>query len=102
MVSYERSGRIDPARDVGQYVQIAANHGTRIAYVFETHVHSDSVSGARGLAEQTGCQVGASASGGPLFPSIWLQEDEEFNLCEYKIRIIHTPGHRPESVSFMI
>ena len=73
VVGSEQSGRcvvIDPARDVDQYVQIAANHGTRIVYAFETHVHNDFVSGARELADQTGCQVGASASGGLLFPSV--------------------------------
>ena len=105
VVGSEQSGRcvvIDPARDVDQYVQIAANHGTRITYAFETHVHNDFVSGARELAEQTGCQVAASASGGLLFPSIRLQEGDEFDLGEFKIRILHTPGHTPESVSFLI
>ena len=66
VVGSEQSGRcivIDPARDIDQYVQIAANHGTRFVYAFETHVHNDFVSGARELADQTGCQVGASASG---------------------------------------
>ena len=104
VVGSEQSGRcivIDPARDVDQYVQIAANHGTRIVYAFETHVHNDFVSGARELAEQTDCQVGASASGGLLFPSIRLKEDDEFDLGEFKTQIIHTPGHTPESVSFM-
>ena len=83
VVGSEQSGRrivIDPARDVDQYVQIAANRGTRIVYVFETHVHNNFVSGARELGEQTGCQVGASASGGFLFPSIRLQEDEKIRL----------------------
>ena len=64
-------------------------------------MHNDFVSGARELTEQTGCQVGASASGGLLFPSIRLKEDDEFALGEFKIQIIHTPGHTPESVSFM-
>jgi len=105
VVGSEQSGRcivIDPARDVDQYVQIAANHGTRIVYAFETHVHNDFVSGARELADQTGCQVGASASGGLLFPSVRLQEDDEFDLGDFKVKIIHTPGHTPESVSFLI
>ena len=47
-VGSEQSGRcivIDPARNVDQYVQIAANHGTRIIYAFETHVHNDFFSG---------------------------------------------------------
>ncbi len=65
-------------------------------------MHNDFVSGARELAEQTGCPVGANASGGLLFPSIRLQADDEFDLGEFKIRIIHTPGHTPESVSFLI
>lgn len=104
VVGSEQSGRcvvIDPARDVGQYVQIAANHGTRIVYAFETHVHNDFVSGARELADQTGCQVGASASGGLLFPSVRLQENDAFGLGDFKIRVLHTPGHTPESISFI-
>ncbi len=105
VVGSEQSGRcivIDPARDVDRYVQIAANHGTRIVYAFGIHVHNDFVSGARERADQTGCQVGASAPGGLLFPSVRLQEGDEFDLCEFKVRIVHTPGHTPESVSFLI
>ena len=105
VVGSEQSGRcivIDPARDVDQYVKIAANHGTRITYAFETHVHNDFVSGARELADQTGCQVGASASGGLLFPSVRLNENDEFDLGEFQIRVLHTPGHTPESISFMV
>ncbi len=105
VVGSEQSGRcivIDPARDVDRYVQIAANHGTRIVYAFETHVHNDFVSGARELADQTGCQVGASASGGLLFPSVRLQENDEFDMGEFQIRVLHTPGHTPESISFIV
>ena len=104
VIGSEQSGRcvvIDPARDIDRYVQIAANHGTRIVYVFETHVHNDFVSGARELASQTGCQVGASASGGLLYPSARLSEDDEFDLGDFKLRVLHTPGHTPESISFV-
>ena len=86
VVGSEQSGRcivIDPARDIDQYVQIAANHGTRIVYAFETHVHNDFVSGARELADQIGCQVAASASGGLLFPSVRLQQGDKFDLGDY-------------------
>lgn len=50
VVGFEQSGRcivIDPAPDVDPYSQIAANHGTRIVYAFETHVYNNFGSGAR-------------------------------------------------------
>ena len=105
VVGSEQSGRcavIDPVRDIDQYTSIASNHGVRITYALETHLHNDFISGVRELAAQTGCQVGASASGGTLFPSMRLQDGDEFDLGEFQVRIMHTPGHTPESVSFLI
>ena len=105
VVGSEQSGRcavIDPVRDVDQYTSIASNHGVRIAYALETHLHNDFVSGARELAAQTGCQVGASASGGTLFPSARLQDGDELDLGEFKLKVLHTPGHTPEHISFLV
>ena len=71
VVGSEQSGQcavIDPVRDIDHYTTIAADHGVRITYALETHVHNDFISGARELAAQTCCQVGASASSGLLFP----------------------------------
>lgn len=104
VVGSEQSGAcvvIDPARDIDHYVNLAASHGVRIVYAFETHVHNDFISGARELAAQTGCQVGASASGGLLFPSVRLQEGDEFDLGDFIVKVIHTPGHTPESISLL-
>ena len=87
VVGSERSGQcvvIDPVRDIDHYTAIASNHGVRIAYVLETHLHNDFISGSRELASQTGCQVGASASGGLLFPSLRLQEGGDLDLGEFK------------------
>ena len=105
VIGSQQSGRcavIDPVRDIDHYTSIAANHGVRISYAFETHVHNDFVSGTRELAAQTGCQVGASASAGLLFPSLRLQENDEFDLGEFRLRVIHTPGHTPEHISFLV
>lgn len=105
VIGSEKAGRcvvVDPARDIDHYTAIAANHGARIAYVLETHIHNDFISGARELAAQTGCQVGASASGGLLFPSLRLREDDALDLGEFQLRVLHTPGHTPESISFLV
>ncbi|MEK7880003.1 MAG: MBL fold metallo-hydrolase, partial [candidate division NC10 bacterium] len=105
VIGSEKAGQcavIDPVRDIDYYTSIAANRGVKIAYVLETHVHNDFISGARELAAQTGCQVGASASGGLLFPSLRLREDDELELGEFQIRVLHTPGHTPESISFLV
>ena len=57
VIGSEQSGQcavIDPVRDIDHYTNIASNHGVRISYAFETHLHNDFVSGARELAAQTG------------------------------------------------
>ena len=105
IIGSEQSGQcavIDPVRDVDQYTSIASNHGVRISYALETHLHNDFISGARELAAQTGCQVGASASGGTLFPSVRLEDGDEFDLGEFKLKVLHTPGHTPEHISFLV
>ncbi len=105
VVGSEQSGRcavIDPVRDIDQYTSIESKHGVRIAYALETHLHNDFVSGARELDAQTGCQVGASASGGTLFPAARLQDGDEFDLGEFKLKVVHTPGHTPEHISFLV
>ena len=105
VVGSEQSGQcavIDPVRDIDHHTALAANHGVRITHALETHVHNDFVSGARELANETGCQVGASASAGVLYPSLRLQENDEIDLGEFVLRVLHTPGHTPEHISFLV
>jgi hydroxyacylglutathione hydrolase len=105
VIGSEQSGQcavVDPVRDIDHYTAIAARRGVSIKYALETHIHNDFISGARELAMQTGCQVGASASGGLLYPSLRLEENDELDLGEFKLRVLHTPGHTPEHISFLV
>ncbi|HEU0020130.1 MAG TPA: rhodanese-like domain-containing protein [Dehalococcoidia bacterium] len=105
VIGSEQSGKaavVDPVRDVDHYTRIAGDRGVEIVFALETHVHNDFVSGARELAMQTGCEVGASASGGLLYPSRRLQENDELDLGEFRLRVVHTPGHTPEHISFLV
>ena len=46
--------------------------------------------------------MGSSASGGLLYPSMRLQDGDEFDFGEFKLRVLHTPGHTPEHISFLV
>jgi hydroxyacylglutathione hydrolase len=95
---------------VDQYIAAAEAEGLRITAVTETHIHADFVSGTRELAERTGATMYLSACG----PDEWqyrfghqrnvvlLKDRDHFRVGNIEIRAIHTPGHTPEHVSFLV
>jgi hydroxyacylglutathione hydrolase len=97
---------IDPKRDVDTYLEIAKENNMKITHILETHIHADFLSGSRELATLTGAQMYLSAEGGPdwkyEFPHVALKEGGLLKLGNLKIEVIHTPGHTPESISFLL
>lgn len=100
---------VDANRDVEPYVRVAEREGLRIVAVTETHIHADYLSGSRELAQRTGAKLHLSDCG----PAEWkygfaasdharlLKEGDEIVIGNVKLRAIHTPGHTPESLSFL-
>ncbi len=98
---------VDPRRDVDLYLSFARQHDLRIAYVLETHIHADFASGARELAAATGAELMLSAyDAGELydvsFPHTELRDGDTFNLGVVGFRALHTPGHTPEHMAFLV
>lgn len=107
---------IDPERDVDRYIQAAAASKLRITAVTETHIHADFLSGTRELAERTGAKVYLSGEGGPDWQYQWLDkkrgggryegrllhDGDSFAVGNIEIKAVHTPGHTPEHLSFLI
>lgn len=101
---------VDPGRDIQQYLDMAKKEGLRIVAVAETHIHADYVSGARELADRIGAKLYVSDEG----PDDWkyqfaeqydaqlLKEGDAFQLGKIKFEVLHTPGHTPESISFIL
>jgi hydroxyacylglutathione hydrolase len=92
---------IDPRRDCEIYLEIANNWGAKINYIFETHRNEDYVTGSLELAKITG----ATIFHGPGLP--WkfgrtLKDNQEIRIGSIKIRSLHTPGHSPESTSYVV
>lgn len=97
---------IDPKRDVDTYLKIAKHNNMHITHVAETHIHADFLSGSRELAALTGAKLYLSDEGGPdwlyQFDHVGLKDGDEFKVGNLKIEVIHTPGHTPESISFVL
>ena len=93
---------VDPQRDVQQYLDEAATTGSRIRYVIETHLHADFVSGHRELAERTGAEIVFGASANAEFPHRAVRDGDELQVGAVLLRAIETPGHTPESVSWLV
>lgn len=97
---------IDPKRDVDTYLEIAEQNNMKITHVAETHIHADFLSGSRELASLTGAKLYLSDEGGGdwqyEFPHVGLRGGDVIDLGNLKFDVIHTPGHTPESISFLL
>jgi len=97
---------IDPKRDVDTYLEIARQNNMKITHVAETHIHADFLSGSRELAALTGAELYLSDEGGKdwqyEFAHVGLKDGSEFKVGNLKIEVLHTPGHTPESISFLL
>jgi glyoxylase-like metal-dependent hydrolase (beta-lactamase superfamily II)/rhodanese-related sulfurtransferase len=89
---------VDPAYAIERY----AGAGVEIVGVLETHTHADHVSGHGRLALERGVPVRVHAAAGSTFPHEPLRDGEEIALGEVVVRVIHTPGHRPEHCAFAV
>ena len=98
----ENCAIIDPRRDVDIYIEAAKKMGFKITHILETHLHADFVSGHLDLAEKSGAKVYASISADCQFKHQSLQEGDEFKIDDVSIRVIETPGHTPEHLSYVV
>lgn len=97
---------IDPKRDVDTYLEIAAQQDMRITHILETHIHADFLTGSRELAALTGAGMYLSDEGGPdwqyEFEHKGLRDGNLIRLGNLEFKVMHTPGHTPESISFLL
>lgn len=97
---------IDAQRDVDIYPEIAKQNNLKITHITETHIHADFLCGSRELAKLTGAELYLSDEGGPewqyQFKHIGLKNGDKISVGNLTLEVIHTPGHTPESISFLL
>lgn len=101
---------VDPMRHIQPYLDLAAKEGLHIVGALETHIHADFVTGSRELAAETGAALYVSDEG----DSNWkyeqtdglivhlLKDQAQFTIGNLLFTVMHTPGHTPESISFLL
>lgn len=101
---------IDPRRDIDVYLQLAQEHKLKIVAVGETHIHADFLSGARELAHATGATLYLSDEGDENwkykglegFNYRLIKDGDEWFVGNIRVRAVHTPGHTPEHITFLL
>jgi glyoxylase-like metal-dependent hydrolase (beta-lactamase superfamily II)/rhodanese-related sulfurtransferase len=93
---------IDPAIETEPYEDLLHERAFHLRYVIDTHIHADHVSGARRLATQFGARLCLHDSARVAYPFLPLRDREELQLGQLRLRVLHTPGHRPELISILV
>ena len=93
---------VDPAFAIENYLAVAEQEGVRIERVLETHTHADHVSGHGRFALEHGLPVVIHPLAEPTFPFEPLEDGRVVDVGAVRIRVVHTPGHRPEHCSFVV
>ncbi|MEN3312075.1 MAG: hypothetical protein V7645_1404 [Actinomycetota bacterium] len=93
---------VDPAYSIEQYLEAADEAGVRIVRVLETHTHADHVSGHGRFAQEHGVPTSVHALAEPEFAFEPLEDGQDLQAGSVAVRVIHTPGHRPEHCAFVV
>jgi glyoxylase-like metal-dependent hydrolase (beta-lactamase superfamily II)/rhodanese-related sulfurtransferase len=93
---------VDPTFQIDEFVAAAAEAGLRIERVLETHTHADHVSGHGRFALEHGVPTAVHALAEAQFPHEPLADGDVIAVGALEIRVLHTPGHRPEHCAFVL
>lgn len=102
IVSDGEAAIIDPLREIQPYLDRAAADGVTIKYIFETHFHADFVSGHVDLGKHTGAPIVYGPTANPGFNATIATDGQTFRIGKVTITTLHTPGHTPESTTWLL
>lgn len=102
ITSENEAAIIDPLREIQPYLQRLKKDDVNLKYIFETHFHADFVSGHLDLAKATGAKIVFGPSAEPDFEIVVAEDGQIFNIGKVKIKVLHTPGHTLESVTYLL
>lgn len=100
---------IDPKRVLDEYEEVAKAEGFTITQATETHIHADFASGLRDVARKFGATLYVSDEGDENWKynnmpesTVYIKDGDSIHVGHVELKILHTPGHTPESISFVL
>jgi len=93
---------VDPQRDIDRILAVAAARGLEITHVLETHIHNDYVTGGFALAGQTGAAYVVAASEDVSFERVGVADRDEIAVGSLTVTALHTPGHTPGHLCYVL
>ena len=93
---------VDPLKNVEPYMKIAKDDKIDITHIFNTHIQADHISGDKKLSKETGAKIYMHESSKVSYPFEPVKEGDTFSIGNPRIKILHTPGHTPESISLLV
>ena len=105
LVGSEKSGEaliLDPQRDVRAYFDEARKQELRIRYVSDTHQHNDYVTGICEFAQRAKVELLSGSRAELGYATRRLNDAERFEMGEVVFEVLHTPGHTPEHIGFLL
>ena len=93
---------IDPCRDIQEYLTAAREAGLRISHAIETHIHADFISGTLEMREALGAEIVGGKTNDYEFDLTQITEGQSIELGKVRLEALHTPGHTPEHMSFLL
>ena len=94
---------IDPRLDmVDDILELTAAKDLQVKAVIETHNHADHISGHGEITRRTGAEIYIHEQAGVNYPHKNLKDGDELQFGVARLRVIHTPGHRPEHIALAV
>jgi len=93
---------VDPQRDIERVLDVLHEHSLEVTHVVETHVHNDYITGGYALAQMLDAAYCLNADDEVRFDRSGLRDGDVLTSGSMRVRALHTPGHTPTHLSYVL
>ena len=92
---------VDSSYNAGEITRIIKAENLQLKYIINTHGHSDHASGNQELRSISTAKIVAHNLS-RINPDIKVNDGDTLNIGAIPVKVIHTPGHTPDSICLLV